>query len=293
MSNSPLVTYTNLTPYNRTKPRRGKILYIIPHCYVGQVTAKRGCDGFYPDGRGASAHYVIGYDGQIGQSVDEANRAWTTGGNLSANGYTGATMDHYAVTIEVACDSFHPYAITPAAYDALIRLMADIAQRNGIQELRWKADKSLVGKPDQQNVLVHRWFANKACPGDYIYNHLGDIVAQANKILRGDDEMTEEEVKKIVKETVAVEVKAAVKTAVLEAMNEANPVYKDLKDVPAYWQDAAKSLLDAGAVNGGTPAEVNATDLNLRAETLKAAVVAVQYVHAMLPGGRGEEPPTD
>ena len=287
MSNSPLVTYTNLTPYNRTRPRRGKILYIVPHCYVGQVTAKRGCDGFYSEGRGASAHYVIGYDGQIGQSVDEADRAWTTGGSLSANGYTGATIDHYAVTIEVACDSFHPYTITDAAYKALVRLMADIARRNGIQELRWKADKTLVGKPEQQNVLVHRWFANKACPGDYIFNHLGDIVAQANKILRGDeDELTEAEIRKIVDEAVAAQVSVAVEAA----LDKINPLYKDLKDVPSYWQDAAKSLLDTGAVNGGTPAEVNATDLNLRAETLKAAVVAVLYVHAMLPGGQGEEP---
>jgi len=39
----------------------------------------------------------------------------------------------------------------------------------------------------------------------------------------------------------------------------------------------AAALLEAGAVNGGTPAEVCATDLNLRKETLKAVVVAATY----------------
>lgn len=280
MSNSKLVTYTNLSP-NCTKAKRGSNVYIIPHCIVGQWTAKQGCDYFARPGLGASANYVVGKDGSIGLCVDEAYRAWTTGGDLSANGITGSTIDHYAVTIEVASDVFAPYAVTDAAYQALIRLVADIARRNGIKELRWRGDKSLVGSPDRQNLLVHRWFASKACPGDYLYERMGDIAAQANKILKEDNDMSEAEVKKIVRETVAAEVKEAVKAA----MDEANPVYRDLRDVPAYWRDAAMSLLETGAVNGGTPMEVSATDLNLRQETLKAAIIAVLYTNAMLPGG--------
>lgn len=200
MSNSPLVTYTNLSP-NCTKPRRGKILYIVPHCIVGQWTAKQGCDYFAVPGRGASANYVVGKDGSIGLSVDESNRAWTTGGDLTTNGLTGATIDHYAVTIEVASDTYQPFKITDAAYQALIKLMADIARRNGIRELKWRASKSLVGKPEEQNVLVHRWFATKTCPGDYMYNHMGDIVTKANLLLTGKEEkeLTESEVKALVK----------------------------------------------------------------------------------------------
>ena len=41
------------------------------------------------------------------------------------------------------------------------------------------------------------------------------------------------------------------------------------------------ALLDAGAVNGGTPAEVCGTDLNLRKETLKAAVVGLSLIHIL------------
>ena len=49
-----------------------------------------------------------------------------------------------------------------------------------------------------------------------------------------------------------------------EVLDAENPVYKDLKDVPEYWKPTAAALLEAGAVNGGTSAEVCATDLNLR-----------------------------
>jgi hypothetical protein len=63
---------------------------------------------------------------------------------------------------------------------ALIELCADICKRNDIKKLLWKGDKKLVGKVDQQNLTVHRWFANKACPGDYIYQRLADIAAKVN-----------------------------------------------------------------------------------------------------------------
>ena len=78
------------------------------------------------------------------------------------------------------------------------------------------------------------------------------------------------------------ELKALIRETVKEVLDEENPVYKDLKDVPEYWKPTAAALLDAGAVNGGTPAEVCATDLNLRKETLKAVVVATMYHDAQV-----------
>ena len=49
------------------------------------------------------------------------------------------------------------------------------------------------------------------------------------------------------------ELKALIRQTVKEVLDEENPVYKDLKDVPEYWKGAAVALLDSGAVNGGTP----------------------------------------
>lgn len=186
MSNSSLVTYTKISP-NKTSPRKHKIDTITIHCYVGQVTAKQGCDFFASTSRDVSSNYVIGYDGSIGLSVEEKDRSWCTGGKdpktgkvIKVNGMSGGDNDHRAITIEVASDAKDPYAITDEALKALIELCVDICKRNDIKELKWKGDKSLVGKVDKQNMTVHRWFAIKSCPGDYIYKRLGAIAKEVN-----------------------------------------------------------------------------------------------------------------
>lgn len=194
MSNSALVTYTKITG-DRTSPRRSKIDTITIHCYVGQVTAKQGCDFFANSERQVSANYVVGKDGSIGLSVPESDRAWTSGGTLSVNGITGAMNDHRAVTIEVACDTTAPYTVTDKAYNALVNLCADICSRNGIKKLIWKNEKTLVGQPSKQNMTVHRWFSNTACPGDYLMKKMGEIADGVNKKL-GTSTKTETTVKK-------------------------------------------------------------------------------------------------
>lgn len=180
MGNSPLVTYTNITK-NRTSPRNHAIDTITIHCIVGQWTAKQGCDYFATTDRECSANYVVGKDGSIGLSVPEADRSWCS---------SNRDNDNRAVTIEVASDTSHPYAVTDAAYAALIELVADICKRNGIKKLLWKADKSLIGQVDKQNMTVHRWFANKACPGDYLYQRHGAIAEAVNAKLGTGTEQT-------------------------------------------------------------------------------------------------------
>lgn len=175
MSNSPLVSYTKISP-NRTSPRNHVIDTITIHCYVGQATVERAGKGWsvYSEKNGVSANYLIATDGQVGLYVEEKDRAWTSSNRAN---------DMRAVTIEVASDSKHPYAINDKAYDSLIKLCADICRRNNIPGLRWKADKSLIGQVDKQNLTVHRWFTNKSCPGDYIYTRLGQIADDVNKLL--------------------------------------------------------------------------------------------------------------
>lgn len=180
-TNSPLVTYTNLTS-NKTTNRTHAIDTITIHCIVGQWTAKQGCDYFANTDRKCSANYVVGKDGSIGLSVEEKDRSWCS---------SSANNDHRAVTIEVASDTSHPYAVTDAAYNALIKLVADICQRNGIKKLLWQGDKSLIGQVDKQNMTVHRWFANKACPGEYLYERHGAIAEAVNAILCPVEEVEE------------------------------------------------------------------------------------------------------
>ena len=177
-TNSALVAYTKLSP-NCNKPRKNKIDTITIHCFVGQVTVERGCEVFQNTARQASCNYVVAKDGKIGLCVEEANRSWCS---------SSAANDNRAVTIEVASDTVHPYAVTDQAYAALIDLVADICRRNGIGKLVWSTQKAdRVNHKNGCNLTVHRDYANKACPGEYLYSRMGDIAAQVNKRLGAAD----------------------------------------------------------------------------------------------------------
>ena len=173
MSNSPLVSYTRISP-NKTSPRKHAIDTITIHCVVGQCSVETLGDIFAAPSRQASSNYGIGPDGRIGMYVEEKDRSWCT---------SSSSNDNRAITIEVASDTTHPYAVTDKALAALIELCTDICKRNGIKKLLWKGDKSLIGQVDKQNMTVHRWFANKSCPGDYLYERHGYIADEVNKRL--------------------------------------------------------------------------------------------------------------
>lgn len=169
-TNSKLVNYTRISP-NRSVNRNHKIDTVSIHCVVGQCSVETLGSIFASTSKEASSNYGIGYDGRIGMYVEEKDRSWCT---------SSASNDNRAITIEVASDTYHPYRVNDAAYKSLIKLLVDICKRNNIKELKWKADKSLIGQVDKQNMTVHRWFANKSCPGDYLYNLHGQIAKEVN-----------------------------------------------------------------------------------------------------------------
>lgn len=187
MSNSPLVSYTRISP-NRTSPRNHSIDRITIHCVVGQVTVERLGEIFAPESRKASANYGIGKDGKVGMYVEEKDRSWCS---------SSRDNDHRAVTIEVASDTTHPYAVTDEAYSALLDLCADICRRNGKRKLLWMEDEwtALSYQPaaDEMVMTVHRWFANKACPGQYLLDRHGDIAEEVTRRLREEDTLTQDQ----------------------------------------------------------------------------------------------------
>ena len=170
-TNSSLVSYTCKSP-NHSGTRNHTIDTISPHCMAGELSVESCGSLFAQSGREASSNYGIGTDGRIALYVDEKNRSWCT--SSSAN-------DNRAVTIEVASKSYDPYAITDAAMKSLIELMADICKRNGIKKLVWSTNKNdRINHRNGCNVTVHRDYSYKACPGDYIYNRLGEICDKVN-----------------------------------------------------------------------------------------------------------------
>lgn len=184
MSNSPLVSYTKRSP-NHSGKRTHAIDTISVHCMAGNLSVESCGALFAKSSREASSNYGIGSDGRIALYVDEANRSWCT---------SSRSNDQRAITIEVANTvAADPWPISDAAYNALINLLVDICQRNGIKKLLWEGNKNLIGQVGRQNMSVHRWFAAKACPGDWLYEHHGQIAEEVNARLEEKKEEEDDE----------------------------------------------------------------------------------------------------
>ena len=178
-TNSSLVSYTKLSP-NHSGQRTQAIDRITPHCVVGQCSVETLGNIFAPTSKQASCNYGIGVDGRVGMYVEEKNRSWCS---------SSAANDQRAITIECASDSTAPYAFKDVVYNKLIELCVDICRRNGKNKLLWFGDKTktlnYTPKSGEMVLTVHRWFANKSCPGDWMYARMGDLATKVTQKLSG------------------------------------------------------------------------------------------------------------
>ena len=177
MGNSPLVSFTKLSP-NHSGKRTHTIDRITPHAVVGQLSVERICDCFKDGSRQASCNYCIGADGRIGLCVDEQNRSWCS---------SSRDNDQRAVTIECASDLTEPYAIKTEVYSALVELCTDICRRNGKRRLVWISDRDKAlaysVKSYEMFLTVHRWFAKKSCPGNWLFERMSSLADEVNSRL--------------------------------------------------------------------------------------------------------------
>ena len=183
MSNSKLVSFARISP-NRTSPRTHTIDTVTIHCTAGQLSVEQLGDIFASVERGASSNYGIGTDGRVGMYVEESDRSWCS---------SNAVNDDRAVTIEVASGKYHPYAVSNKAYAALVELLTDICRRNGIKRLVWSESKNdRVNHLGGCNMTVHRDYANKACPGEWLYSRHREIAQAVNAKLTPPKTKSEE-----------------------------------------------------------------------------------------------------
>lgn len=167
MTHSPLAT--------RTVPHHGKygsrdgraITRVVQHHWAGPGGDARLANPTQQ----ASSTYLIYSDGTIAGQVPEGFRPWTSG---------SYEADVSSITIEVENSSYqkhgndnHPdsWAISSAAYNAIVALLADIARRHG-----W-------GSVTADRYRGHREFSSTACPGGYLWARLPDIRNAANAAL--------------------------------------------------------------------------------------------------------------
>lgn len=175
-TNSPLINYTKISP-NKTSPRNHIIDTITIHCMAGNLTVETCGNLFASSARQASSNYGVGTDGRIAMYVEEKDRSWCSSNKAN---------DHRAVTIEVANDGGTEtgWHVSDKAMESLIKLVADICKRNNIKELKWSTNKSdRVNHLNGCNMTVHRDFAAKNCPGNYLYGKHGYIAEEVNKQL--------------------------------------------------------------------------------------------------------------
>ena len=181
-TNSSMVVYKKLSP-NHSGQRTHSIDRITPHCVVGQCTAEGLGEWFEKKSTQASSNYGIDRDGRVALYVEEKNRSWCSSSNAN---------DQRAITIECASDTTEPYAFRDVVYKKLIELCIDICKRNGKNKLIWFGDKDKTlnysPKSGEMILTVHRWFANKSCPGNWMYARMGDLAEKVTKALQGSSD---------------------------------------------------------------------------------------------------------
>lgn len=167
-TNSPLVTkWVGCHPSNYTVGRQGcNIEGILVHHQAG--TNINTMDNlFNTAGRNGSAHYGVSGT-EIHQYVGEADIAW------HCNVWWGNCR---TVGIETTNSTGAPdWRVSDQTFDTLVKLVADIAKRNGLGRLY------LNPSEDCPVLSGHRdWFAT-ACPGPYLYPKLQELCDRANAI---------------------------------------------------------------------------------------------------------------
>lgn len=146
-TNSPLVSYTKLSPF-KNSPRNQPISKIIIHHTAGVVSVESFGAIVTAPGREMSANYAIGNDGRIGLYCPEEDRCWCS---------SSAWVDHRGIAIEVSNSKLgEPWPISKKAWDSMIALCADICKRNNIPKMTYTGDKDGV-------LCFHRWFAATGC----------------------------------------------------------------------------------------------------------------------------------
>lgn len=153
-----------------TKPAHGKfssrqgkkVVRVIIHHWAGIIG---GDSRLTNPNEAVSATYILYSNGKLYGQVPEEYRPWTSG---------GFAADGTSITIETQNSTLGPdWKVSPAAYQTLIDLIADIANRYG-----W-------GNIEVVHVRGHREFAATSCPGPYLWPRLGDLRAKAQAKFKG------------------------------------------------------------------------------------------------------------
>ena len=155
-----------LTPYNHNFGNIDRIKYIVIH-YVGATGgAKANCEYYAGGNRGASAHYYVGFEGEVWQSVEDKDIAWHCGGkkypDTKGGAYHGICTNVNSIGIELCvrnkgsqADTSQDWYFEDATVVAAIALTKELMAKYNVP-----ADR----------VIRHYDVVGKICPNPYVYN---------------------------------------------------------------------------------------------------------------------------
>lgn len=150
-----------LTPCNLTAGEVDRIKYLVIH-YVGALGgAEANCKYYASQYIGASAHYYVGFSGEIWQSVEDKNIAWHCG---TKNGYKHPECRNAnSLGVELCvrnkgslADTSRDWYFEDATVQAAIELTKELMAKYNVP-----AD----------HVIRHYDVTGKICPNPYVYNH--------------------------------------------------------------------------------------------------------------------------
>lgn len=148
-----------ISKYNFNTGNVGRIKYIVIH-YSGSVgTAKNNAQYFAAGKRNASAHYFVGHDGDIWQSVEDANIAWHCGAkeykHKECRNANSIGIELCTKTTGSTANADANWYFEDATVAAAIALTKELMEKYNIP-----AD----------HVIRHYDVTGKTCPAPYVFN---------------------------------------------------------------------------------------------------------------------------
>lgn len=146
-----------ITPYNHTVGTADRIKYIVIH-YVGATSnAQSNCKYFMSDGRNASAHYFVDFDGSVWQSVEDKDIAWhCKNTNPTCNNKNSIGIEMCVRNKGSVSANSKDWYFEDATVAATIELTRELMAKYNIPA---------------ENVWRHYDVTGKVCGAPYVYNN--------------------------------------------------------------------------------------------------------------------------
>lgn len=149
-----------LTPYNYSIGTADRIKYIVIH-YVGALGgAEANCKYYASQYLGASAHYYVGFAGEVWQSVEDKDIAWHCGAKAYIH---PECRNANSLGIELCVRNNGSLSDT-----SLDWYFEDATVKEGIELTKALMEKYHV---PADRVIRHYDVTGKICPNPYVYNH--------------------------------------------------------------------------------------------------------------------------